>query len=66
MLTTLFVAGNATSCRIPEMICKLRFYILRQCSGNAGCAGQPAQQESCVTSLKKVCAQSFKPSTIVR
>lgn len=27
---------------------------------------QPAQQESCVTSLVKVWAASFKPSTIVR
>lgn len=26
----------------------------------------PAQQESCFTSLLKVCAASFKPSTIVR
>ena len=28
--------------------------------------GYPAQQDSCVTSLLKVCAASFKPSTIVR
>lgn len=27
---------------------------------------QPAQQESCFTSLTKVCAASFRPSTIVR
>lgn len=27
---------------------------------------QPAQQESCLTSLLKVWAQSFNPSTIVR
>jgi len=26
----------------------------------------PAQQDSCLTSLLKVCAASFKPSTIVR
>lgn len=29
-------------------------------------ASHPAQHDSCATSLKKVCAQSFKPSTIVR
>lgn len=27
---------------------------------------QPAQQDNCVTSLAKVCAVSFNPSTIVR
>ncbi len=57
-----------------RVVCNHDLRITHDMHAHTGIMGQmrhrvhahPAQHESCFTSLKKVCAASFNPSTIVR
>ena len=58
--------GNATAGQPAASAREVGVIIVHAPSSRSQVNLQPAQQESCVTSLEKVWAASFRPSTMVR